>query len=393
MTPVLLLPAALAALAALVLPVVIHIARRSEQRPIDFAALRWLSARPRPRARLQLDERWLLAVRLLLLALLALFLARPAILGLSAGKAYVAIIPGADPARAGLDPDSRQSAHWLAPGFPRQRDGGAGPSQPPASQPPASQPIGSLLRELDAARPAGEALTIVAPAILQGADGERPRLSRPVRWIVTPGAMAEPPAPVRPSLAVAVRHDPAHAEAVRYLRAALMALRPQEPDIAGVAAPLPQASRPLIWLSGGPLPAAVTNLVRQGGTVLIAADTALPDEAGPAISLWADAAGSALVEARGLGAGRLLRFTRRLRPADLPALLEPDFPAQLQRLLQPAPPPPARAEASAYAPLVAESRGYAPPVTDLRLWLALAIAALFLLERWLATRRARAPAP
>ena len=388
MTPVLLLPAALAALAALVLPVVIHIARRSEQRPIDFAALRWLSERPRPRARLQLDERWLLAVRLLLLALLALFLARPAILGLSAGKTYVAIIPGADPARAGLNPDARQSAHWLAPGFPRLRDGSVAPGQPPASL-----PIGSLLRELDAARPADEALTIVAPAILQGADGERPHLSRPVRWIVTPGAMAEPPAPVRSSLAVALRHDPAHAEAARYLRAALMALRPEEPDTAGIAAPLPQAKRPVIWLAEGALPGAVTQLIRQGGTALVAADTAQPDGAGPAISLWADAAGAALVEARGLGAGRLLRFTRPLRPADLPALLEPDFPAQLQRLLQPAPPPPARAEATAYAPLVAGSRGYAPPVTELRPSLALAIAALFLLERWLATRRARAPAP
>lgn len=390
MTPVLLLPAALAALAALVLPIVIHIARRSEQRPIDFAALRWLSERPRPRARLRLDERLLLAVRLLLLALLALLLARPALLGLSTDKAYVAIVPGADPARAGLDPAALRSAHWLAPGFPRQRDG-----SPTTSQPPANFPIGSLLRELDAARPAGEALTIVAPSTLQGADGERPRLSRPVRWIVTPGAMAERPAPARLPLSVAVRHDPAHAEAARYLRAALTALKPagEGADVAGIAAPLPTVPAPVVWLAEGELPSAVTNLVRQGGTALVAADTKLTDGAGPAISLWADGAGGVLVEAQGLGAGRLLRFTRPLRPADLPALLEPDFPAQLQRLLQPAPPPPARADAGAYAPLVTKARRYAPPEADLRPWLALAIAALFLAERWLATRRARGLAP
>ena len=38
MTPALLLPGALAALLALIVPLVIHIARRSEQVPTDFAA-------------------------------------------------------------------------------------------------------------------------------------------------------------------------------------------------------------------------------------------------------------------------------------------------------------------------------------------------------------------
>ena len=68
MTPAFLLPGALAALAALILPIIIHIARRSEQHPTDFAALRWLSERPRPRSRLRLDEWPLLVLRLLLLA-------------------------------------------------------------------------------------------------------------------------------------------------------------------------------------------------------------------------------------------------------------------------------------------------------------------------------------
>ena len=42
MNLVFLLPAAFAALAALFIPLLIHLARRSEQRPTDFAALRWL---------------------------------------------------------------------------------------------------------------------------------------------------------------------------------------------------------------------------------------------------------------------------------------------------------------------------------------------------------------
>ncbi len=53
----LLFPAALAALVALIVPLVIHIARRSEQQPTDFAALRWLNPRPKRRRRLRIDER------------------------------------------------------------------------------------------------------------------------------------------------------------------------------------------------------------------------------------------------------------------------------------------------------------------------------------------------
>ena len=42
MSLALLLPAGLAALAALLLPLLVHLARRSEQRPTVFAALQWL---------------------------------------------------------------------------------------------------------------------------------------------------------------------------------------------------------------------------------------------------------------------------------------------------------------------------------------------------------------
>ena len=79
MTPLLLAPLGLAALAALIGPLLIHLRRRTEEVPVDFAALRWLDPRPRPRQRLQFDEWPLLALRLLLVALLALLLARPAV--------------------------------------------------------------------------------------------------------------------------------------------------------------------------------------------------------------------------------------------------------------------------------------------------------------------------
>ena len=63
----LLFPAALAALVALIVPLVIHIARRSEQQPTNFAALRWLRQKPRPRSRPQsvvLEENEWLAIDL-----------------------------------------------------------------------------------------------------------------------------------------------------------------------------------------------------------------------------------------------------------------------------------------------------------------------------------------
>src|SRR5690606_38671272 len=44
MNPLLLLPAGLTALTALALPLLIHLARRQQQRPTVFAALRWLQA-------------------------------------------------------------------------------------------------------------------------------------------------------------------------------------------------------------------------------------------------------------------------------------------------------------------------------------------------------------
>ena len=51
MTPTLLLPLGLAALGTILVPLLLHLARRTEQRPTDFAALRWLRQKPRPRHR------------------------------------------------------------------------------------------------------------------------------------------------------------------------------------------------------------------------------------------------------------------------------------------------------------------------------------------------------
>ena len=118
MTLSLLLPAALAALASLLLPLLLHLARRDSVRPLDFAALRWLRARPRPRRRLRFDEWPLLLLRLLLLALLALWLARPVLHGAPDLRPMVVVMPGV-PASALPAQKLPENAHrhWLAQGL------------------------------------------------------------------------------------------------------------------------------------------------------------------------------------------------------------------------------------------------------------------------------------
>ena len=110
-----------------------------------------------------------------------LWLARPALTGPRAATPWLAVVPGV----AGPSPGGGER-HWLAPGFPPlDRAAPAGPL-----------PVASLLRQLDAELPPDAPLTVVVPATLEGADAERPRLSRRVTWRVVAGAMpAAPPVP------------------------------------------------------------------------------------------------------------------------------------------------------------------------------------------------------
>ena len=388
MSPALLLPAALAALAALLLPLLIHLARRSEQRPTDFAALRWLRQRPKPRHRVRFDEWPLLIARLLLLALLALWLARPVLFGSVSETPWVAVMPGVDPARArAAVEDGRARLHWLAPGFPALEQ--------QASPAAAPLPFASLLRQLDAELPAAVKLSVLVPEQLQGADAQRPRLSRTIEWKILPGAMPalNPVAIGAPALTVRYAQD--REDGVRYLRAAANAWQPAATTVAFAAAPatqaLPAGARSLVWLAPGPLPAAVDAWIRQGGTALLAMDTEYKLPASTT-AYWRDEVGAPLVEGAALGNGHVLRFTRAFGSATLPQLLQPDFPRHLRNVLAERGPAPSRVLAQDYAP-VSGGAAYAQPPRDLQPWLALLIAMLLLVERWLATRRNRGVSP
>lgn len=375
MMPALLAPAALIALVALAIPLVIHLARRSAQRPTDFAALRWLRRKAKPRHRIRFDERLLLAVRLVLLSLVALFLAAPALRDGARGGRWIAVVPGATvPVVEGAE------VRWLAPGFP--------PVTGPA--PDGALPVASLLRQLDADLPPATRLTVLVPAILNGVDAERPRLSRAVDWRVAGDAMpAPPPSPPAPPPVLAIPPSSDGAAGLRYLSAAAIAWTPpgQPPAIARVVA-LPPPLAILVRLEAGPLPADVAGWVGRGGTALVSAATPLAG----ATPVWRDAAGAVLAEAAMAGRGRVIRFTRALTPAAMPELLDADFPARLRGLIDPPAPPPTRVRAADHRPLTGTA-AYARPARDLRSWLALAIAALWLGERWLATRRRRGVTP
>ncbi|WP_411852739.1 BatA domain-containing protein [Stenotrophomonas sp. LGBM10] len=371
----LLFPLGLLALAAVLVPLVIHLARRHVYAPLEFAALRWLRAKVRPRQRIRFDEWPLLLVRLLLLAALALLLARPVLHGSAADThAVTAVAPGLDGA-ALRGADRSGDWRWLAPGFPPLH----------AATPATPQPLASLLRELDRQLPAGTPLTVYVPDPLPGLDAQRPRLSRSVRWQpvpVTPTGTQDTQ-PRLPQLQPG--GGEADAGSVQVLDALQRAWSGQA--LAAQRAPdsAPEAGQIGVWLSPAPLPDAWQAWLQQGGTVLLATPGSA-DHARWSTALR-DADDAPLLEQRAVGEGRLLRFTAALSPSALPALREADLPRRLLSVLAPAAAP-QRAVAATQAPLTG-ALAPRPVPRDLVPWLLVLIVVLFALERMMATARRR----
>ncbi|TNJ35641.1 BatA domain-containing protein [Arenimonas terrae] len=393
MSLALLFPLGLAALAALALPLLIHLVRREEQRPTDFAALRWLSARLKPRARIRFEDLVLLALRLALVATLALLLARPVLFGGAGDAPWLLVLPGADPTAAPPLPEGAQR-RWLAPGFPSL-------DAPRPTEPVA---VSSLLRQLDAELPALTPVTVLVPAVFDGADGERPRLARRLDWRIVAGETPTDTVPPSPAPRLAVRHAPEREPALRYLRAAaaawtaLHAASDAAPDaasadapsaapldVAGADAALPATDRPLVWLVPGELPAALRDWLRSGGHALIEPASNWPLPA-PGVPAWRADDGTVLARSAAFGRGRLSQLQHPLAPDVLPALLDAGFPRHLHDLLHAPAPAPTRADAAAHVPL-AGGPGFPETPRPLDTPLLWAAVALFALERLWATRR------
>ncbi len=390
----LLLPSALLALSALLIPLLIHLSRRSEQKPTDFAALRWISAQLRPRRKLVFQEIPLLLLRLLLLIALTVFLAKPVSMNPVSTEHWVAISPGVDiAATKRLSIDKAAKWHWLTPGFPDFDD------KPNFSD----IPTASLLRELDAQLPANADLTVVVPDQLSGLDGERIRLSRKVDWkIVPPSEMLDPHmfgdkdsknnsvTPVR----LALRHDEKHAGDAIYFRAVHAAWQAEQKtadktalDSADISSPLKSEITALVWLSNNELPAGIREWADKGGTLLVSKDSVVPEIKSGAAA-WRNEQGKVLLLATPLGQGRVLQWQQDLKPSAMPELLDADFPEKLKTLLQTKPAAPSLAFASSQTPLTGAKAGIETP-QSLQAWFALLVVLLFLLERWFANSSRR----
>ncbi|MCE4373004.1 BatA domain-containing protein [Xanthomonas hortorum] len=395
MNLLLLFPAGLAALAALLLPLLIHLARRSEHRPTAFAAMRWLRALPRPRQRVRFDEWPLLLVRLLLLTALALLLADPALRDHQDARPRIAVSPGVDVAAARtLSHAANAQWVWLAPGFPPIDADATNTHRATAGT---TQAVGSLLRELDASLPPDTALSVIAPSQWGPLDAQRLQLSRNVQWQVLPGqSPLAPAAAVAPLRMQAIADAPAD-PALRYLRAVHAAwavpgaLPVSAPDAAVPARWVPGTV--VVWLSHSTPPAPVIAWVAAGGQLLLDTQTPAPRAlAGPRQAVLQDAHGVPLIDAIAFGRGRLLRWAAPLQPQQLPALLDADFPTRLHDALQ-STPAPQRALAQTQQP----QRGPAAirlttAPWPLAPWLIGLALLLFAAERWLATSPRRSNA-
>lgn len=367
----LLFPLGLAALAAGLLPLLIHLARRHPYTPLDFAALRWLRAQIRPRQRIRFDDWPLLLVRLLLLAALALLLARPALTGPTAPPAaWTVVAPGLD-ATALRGTAEDRNWHWLAPGFP-------GIDQaPPAS----TAPLPSLLRELDAQLPVGTALTVHVPDPLPSLDGARLQLSRDVQWHTQPMPVtAQPSAATSPRLRV---HSDASATAQRWLNALQRAWGVQAPLAPLPADALPERGEIGVWSRSDVLPANWQAWLRGGGRVMTAGKPAAS-----ASILLRDAEGAPLLWQQRIGHGYLLALPGGWNAASNPALCDPRLPRALLLALQP-PTAPRLGDARDQAPQRAALPAATPPLREPTPWLLLAVVLLFALERWMASSARR----
>lgn len=364
----LLFPLGLLALLSGLLPLLIHLARRHPYTPLDFAALRWLRARVRPRQRIRFDDWPLLLVRLLLLAALAVLLARPALTGpVPAEPTWTVVAPGLD-ALALRGKDGVTQWHWLAPGFP-------GIDEPAPVQ---TAPLPSLLRELDARLPAGTALIVHVPDLLTELDGQRLQLSRAVRWVphAVPVIPAVPTVTQPPLLRL---HGGATLPVQRWVAAVQRAWHGQAVPPALADGALPGAGDIGVWSGAEPLPSHWQRWVQQGGEVLV--ETPAP-AAAPV--LLRDEAGAPLLRQQRVGQGRLLHLAGGLDAAMNPALLRVDLPRQLQIALQ-GEPRARRGEARDQVPIKASLPATRAEPRELSVWLVALVLLLFAVERWLAS--------
>lgn len=183
----LLQPAYLWALAAMAVPLAIHLLSRKEGRVIRIGSLRHIRETPTRQFRsIRLNEYLLLALRMITLALLVLFLAGWYMTDLNDRDKWLVIEPGLEN-RSELIPlfDSLESSGyaqvWLLPGFPARAE----------RVRPVELDYAARLNELQTL-PVAEAV-VVATNRVGGFRGPKESLPENVRWIDVPPSSSEVP--------------------------------------------------------------------------------------------------------------------------------------------------------------------------------------------------------
>lgn len=307
-------PAWLAALAALAVPLAIHLWTRRPARVIRVASIRHFVGAPVHARRLHLDDPWLLLVRAALLAVVVVMLARPYFASGAdeAPGTWVLVDPVLlDSAVRRVPPlggdgtavetaarllDSLRLAgtpiRLLAPGLPQF----SWDEPPPARSAPHAD-LWSLMREAEYTAPSGTRFLVIAQPRLPADAGERPRIGVEVRWVAAWSAPGERTAEaerrtqagesdtvLRGALVFA---EDERLDEARYAAAALEAAagdrlrdgaaRVLPLDSAEAAASGARRGDWLVWLADRPLPAALTRALESGATVLSdGGDTAAP---------------------------------------------------------------------------------------------------------------------
>ena len=328
LTSLWLTPLWLAALAALLLPIVLHLWSRGRARRVLVGSVRLLAAGKSSRARrLRLTDVPLLLLRCLLLAALVLALAEPRLVrpAVAVGTEGVVLF---DPAvRADDDTTSREPL--------------ATPSD-----------LWSLLREADASTPPGVPIEILTAGRLAALRGARPTLRRPVTWRVVPlpRAVVAPRAVEEPEeISVVVRRADERSDDAAFVTAAIHAAAEArgarlELDAGGLDVPLPTSADVLVWLAAEP-PSTVVGarvVVSDGferfescaGRLRLAGDDVefrrcSPDEPlADAVARWRAPDGRTLLAAsrHGKDGALHLHFRGRFHPAWSDLVFRPAFP-------------------------------------------------------------------
>ena len=360
-------PAWLAALGALAVPLAIHLWSHRARRPVRIGSIRLLAGVP-PAARraVRLRDPWLLALRLAMLAALALSLADPYWTRRDARPGTWALLSEEALADSALIDSLRDAGAEL-----RLLEDGSLPN------------YWSLLAEADRLAPPGTRFVVATPLVADRFRGPRPAISAPVTWREVGAATPRgAPPTAQPPRRVVILADAAHADDARYFAAAIQAAA----QTTGLAADVTR---------GSPQDASA-RATGADWILWLATAGAVPAVSGPVVPVWSDARGAPLLSVAREGRALVFRLHTRISPE---RALAPEFIEAVAALWTgPVPGPGAvvaritPAQATPAAAAAPPRRGTAAGAVALAvpLWMLAALA--LAVDRWLAVRRRGASA-